>query len=130
MDLKSEPKASFDDSETASHMVPDLEKSLPYPHRQHVRVGASHLPTAMAPTLTIKHSPVPVHRLSRMTSEASAARRIAARGDPSARAVAEFRTLSIHVTDTQRGAAGTTTKKQISKAVKGECGLAGSDSCH
>jgi hypothetical protein len=103
-------------------MVPDLEKSLPYPHQQHVRVGASHYPANIAPTLTIKHSPVPVHRLSRMTSEASAARRIAARGDPSARAVAEFRTLSIHVTDTQRGAAGAagaTSKKQISKAVKG-----------
>lgn len=119
MDPKSDTKESYEDSETTSNMVPDLEKSLPYPHQHHVRVGASHYPTAIAPTLTIKHSPVPVHRLSRMTSEASAARRIAARGDPSARAVAEFRTLSIHVTDTQRGAAGATSKKQISKAVKG-----------
>lgn len=120
MDHESDPKASFDDSETASNMVVDLEKSLPYPHQQHARVGVSHYPANIAPTMTIKHSPVPVHRLSRMTSEASAARRIAARGDPSARAVAEFRTLSIHVTDTQRGAAGATTKKQINKAVKGE----------
>ncbi|KAJ9117762.1 hypothetical protein QFC20_000040 [Naganishia adeliensis] len=118
MDPKSDTKESYEDSETTSNMVPDLEKSLPYPHQHHVRVGASHYPTAIAPTLTIKHSPVPVHRLSRMASEASAARRIAARGDPSARAVAEFRTLSIHVTDTQRGAAGATSKKQISKAVK------------
>jgi hypothetical protein len=78
MDHKSDPKASFDDSETASNMVVDLEKSLPYPHQQHARVGAAHYPANIAPTLTIKHSPVPVHRLSRMTSEASAARRIAA----------------------------------------------------
>lgn len=120
MDRQSDKKDSFEDSETTINMIPDLEKSLPYPQHHHLRDGASHHPAAIAPTVTIKHSPAPLQRLTRMTSEGSAARRVAARGDPSARAVAEFRTLSIHVNDTQRGAATAATKKQVNKAVKGE----------
>jgi hypothetical protein len=118
MDDKSISKDSADFADFTSSIAPDLEKSQPYPHRQYDRGRTARRPITIAPTLTIKHSPAIGDRITRVNS--TAARRDAARGDASARTVAEFRTLSIHVTDTQRGASTTASKKQADKAVKGE----------
>lgn len=118
MDEKSIYKDSGEYADTTTSTAPDLEKNQPYPHRQHQRGRATHRPITIAPTLTIKHSPLIGDRITRINS--AAARRDAARGDPNARTVAEFRTLSIHVTDTQKGANTTASKKQADKAVKGE----------
>jgi hypothetical protein len=118
MDDKSISKDSEDFADFTSSTAPDLEKSQPYPHRQYDRGRAARRPITIAPTLTIKHSPHIGDRITRVNS--TAARRDAARGDASARTVAEFRTLSIHVTDTQKGASTTASKKQADKAVKGK----------
>ena len=117
MDEKSITKDS-EYADTTISTAPDLEKNQPYPHRQHQRDRAVPRPLTIAPTLTIKHSPLDGERITRMNS--TAARRDAARGDAGARTVANFRTLSIHVTDTQKGAATTASKKHTDKAVKGE----------
>ena len=117
MDEKSTSKDSEYADSTLSTAL-DLEKNQPYPHRQHQRNKGVPRPLTIAPTLTIKHSPLDANRITRMNS--TAARRDAARGDAGARTVANFRTLSIHVTDTQKGATTTASKKHADKAVKGE----------
>lgn len=111
MDDKAVSEFSVDKS--SGDIVVDLEKNKPYPHRLEGHRDAVHYGINNAPTLTIKHSPT-TERLTRATS-----RREALRSDPSARTAAEFRTLSLHVTDTQRGASLPAGKKQVDKAVKG-----------
>jgi hypothetical protein len=111
MDDKAVSEFSLDRS--SGDIVVDLEKNKPYPHHGERHHESVHYGHNNAPTLTIKHSPT-TERLTRATS-----RREALRSDPSARTAAEFRTLSLHVTDTQRGASLPAGKKQVDKAVKG-----------
>ncbi|KAJ9120086.1 hypothetical protein QFC22_002984 [Naganishia vaughanmartiniae] len=111
MDDKAFSEHSLENS--SGSIVVDLEKNKPYPHHseRHHR-DTVHYGHSNAPTLTIKHSPT-TERLTRATS-----RREAIRSDPSARTAVEFRTLSLHVADTQRGASLPAGKKQVDKAVK------------